>query len=80
MLSAAKHLYASRDRPFAEFTLSEAHGLRVTLDGCSNWQGLFFTIEPCLTSERNGFKIDEIPSIARIGERKTFPSSDFCKD
>ncbi len=28
MLSAAKHLAAARDRPFAEFTLSEAHGLR----------------------------------------------------
>ncbi len=30
MLSAAKHLAADRDRPFAEFTLSEAHGLRMT--------------------------------------------------
>ncbi len=31
MLSEAKHLAAARDRPFAEFTLSEAHGLRVTV-------------------------------------------------
>src|SRR6266851_6599769 len=30
MLSAAKHLSAHRERPFAEFTLSEAHVLRVT--------------------------------------------------
>src|SRR6266853_4975737 len=49
MLSAAKHLAAARDRPFAEFTLSEANGLRVTRCDCSNWHGLFFTIEPCLS-------------------------------
>ena len=48
MLSAAKHLAAAHDRPFAEFTLSEAHVLRVTRCDCSNGQGLFFTIEPCL--------------------------------
>jgi hypothetical protein len=30
MLSEAKHLSVHRDRPFAEFTLSEANGLRVT--------------------------------------------------
>ncbi len=30
MLSAAKHLYATQYRPFAEFTLSEANVLRVT--------------------------------------------------
>ena len=40
MLSAAKHLAADRDRPFAS--------LRVTLGDCSNCQGLFFTLEPCL--------------------------------
>jgi hypothetical protein len=28
ILSAAKDLAADRDRPFAEFPLSEAHGLR----------------------------------------------------
>ncbi|SRR6266849_9689079 len=44
ILSAAKHLAAARDRPFAEFTLSEAHGLRVTRGNCSNWHGLFFTL------------------------------------
>jgi hypothetical protein len=38
-----------RDRPFAEFTLSEANVLRVTLGDCLNCQGLFFTIEPCVT-------------------------------
>jgi len=48
MLSAAKHLAADRDRPFAEFTLSEANGLRVTGCDSSNGQGFFFTIEPCL--------------------------------
>src|SRR5713226_8725194 len=42
MLSAAKHLCASRDRPFAS--------LRVTRCDCSNGQGLFFTIEPGLIS------------------------------
>jgi hypothetical protein len=31
MLSAAKHLSAQRDRPFAEFTLSVANVLRVTV-------------------------------------------------
>jgi hypothetical protein len=41
MLSAAKHLAADPDRPFVS--------LRVTLGDCSNCQGLFFTIEPCLT-------------------------------
>src|SRR5260370_1258576 len=48
MLSAAKHLAAARDRPFAEFPLSAAHGLRVTLCDCSNGQGQFVQIEPCL--------------------------------
>ena len=33
MLSAAKHLSAHHDRPFAEFTLSATHGLRVTVEG-----------------------------------------------
>jgi hypothetical protein len=49
MLSAAKHLAADRDRPFAEFPLSpfaslrgnSAHGLRVTLCDWSNGQVLF---------------------------------------
>jgi hypothetical protein len=31
MLSAAKHLVAHRERPFAEFTLSATNVLRVTL-------------------------------------------------
>jgi hypothetical protein len=31
ILSAAKDLSAHRDRPFAEFILSETNGLRVTL-------------------------------------------------
>jgi hypothetical protein len=48
MLSAAKHLSADRTRPFAEFTLSVANGLRVTRCDYSNCQGLFFTIEPYL--------------------------------
>src|SRR5712692_4851862 len=52
ILSAAKDLAAHRDRPFAEFTLSEANGLRVTRGGCSNGQGLFFTIEPCLRTNQ----------------------------
>ncbi len=48
MLSAAKHLAADRDRPFAEFTLSGANGLRATLCDCSNCQVQFVQIEPCL--------------------------------
>jgi len=44
MLSAAKHLSASQDRPFAEFALSEANGLRVTRGACSNGQVLFFKV------------------------------------
>ncbi len=46
ILSEAKDLSAYRARPFAEFTLSEANGLRVTQCDCSTCQGLFFTIEP----------------------------------
>jgi hypothetical protein len=33
MLNAAKHLSAQRARPFAEFTLSVANVLRVTVEG-----------------------------------------------
>ena len=33
MLSGAKHLVAQRNRPFAEFTLSGANVLRVTVEG-----------------------------------------------
>jgi hypothetical protein len=47
MLSAAKHLGADHDRPFAEFTLSATNVLRVTLCDCSNCQELIFTLEPC---------------------------------
>src|SRR5713101_432500 len=48
ILSEAKDLAADRNRPFAEFTLERSGGLRVTWCDCSNCQGLFFTIEPCL--------------------------------
>ena len=48
MLSAAKHLCAERDRPFAEFTLSATNVLRVTRFYCSNGQVQFVKIEPCL--------------------------------
>ncbi len=48
ILSEAKDLAADHDRPFAEFTLSEANVLRVTLCDGSYGQGLFFKIEPCL--------------------------------
>ena len=61
MLSAAKHLAAARDRPFAEFTLSEAHVLRVTLCDCSNGQGQFVQIEPCLSCiVQHHFQLDLI--------------------
>ncbi len=41
MLSAAKHLVARRATPYASLTATQFD--------CSNFQGLFFTIEPCLT-------------------------------
>ena len=41
MLSAAKHLDAQRDRPFAEFTLSVSEGLRVTVEGPISLSALF---------------------------------------
>ncbi len=42
MLSAAKHLAAQRDRPFAEFTLSGSEGLRVTVEGPISSSVVFF--------------------------------------
>jgi hypothetical protein len=39
ILRFAQDLAADRDRPFAEFPLSEANGLRVTRGDCSNGQG-----------------------------------------
>jgi len=51
MLSAAKHLAADRDRPFA--------ALRVTGCDCSNRQGQFVQIEPCLTRK---FRLCQSPS------------------
>jgi hypothetical protein len=48
MLSAAKHLCADRDRPFAEFTLSATNGLRVTRCDWSHCQVPFVKIEPSL--------------------------------
>ncbi len=48
ILSEAKDLAAERDRPFAEFTLSEANGLRMTRGDCSNGQVLFFTLNLAL--------------------------------
>ncbi len=32
MLSAAKHLFAQRASPFAQFPLSEAHGFSMTIE------------------------------------------------
>ena len=49
ILSAAQDLCVRRARPFAEFTLSAAHGLRVTWCDESHGQGFFFTIAPCLS-------------------------------
>jgi hypothetical protein len=48
ILSAAKDLFARRARPFAEFPLSEAHGLRATGCDCSNCQRLCFTLNLAL--------------------------------
>ena len=42
MLSEAKHLAAPGDRPFAEFTLSGANVLRVTVEGPISASVLFF--------------------------------------
>ena len=44
ILRFAQDLAADRDRPFAS--------LRVTRYSCSNCQGLFFKIEPCLNKAR----------------------------
>jgi hypothetical protein len=70
MLSAAKHLCAYRDRPFAEFTLSGANVLRVTRCGCSNCQVLFFKIEPYL-KEYNSNGSPYISPIMLIEENAT---------
>src|SRR5260370_33351852 len=40
-VAKGKHLATDRDRPFA--------ALRVTWCDCANYQGLFFTIEPCFS-------------------------------
>ena len=42
MLSAAKHLCAERDRPFAEFTLSGSEGLRMNVEVPISSSVLFF--------------------------------------
>jgi hypothetical protein len=42
MLSAAKHLAAQRDRPFAEFTLSGSEGLSMTVEWPISPSVLFF--------------------------------------
>ncbi len=60
MLSAAKHLVADRDRPFAECTLNGANVLRVTRSDCSNGQGLCFIIEPCL---EDSIHLQNLPQI-----------------
>jgi hypothetical protein len=53
MLSAAKHLAADRDKPFAEFTLSEAKGGGVTRGDGSNWHVLFFTLNLALKAKHD---------------------------
>src|SRR5216683_1640429 len=53
ILSEAKHLCAYRDRPSAS--------LRVTLRDCSNCQGLFFKIEPCLKPIIGQWSVDALP-------------------
>jgi len=78
MLSAAKHLGASRNGPFAEFTLSEANGLRVTRCDCSNGQGLFFTLEPCLTMERVSAALICDPEVNGWQRFMLFPYNGWC--
>src|SRR5260370_38806565 len=51
ILNAAKDLAAARDSPFAEFPLSEAHGLSGTRGDGSNGQVQFVQIEPCLNDQ-----------------------------
>src|SRR5712691_4204589 len=63
MLSEAKHLAADCDRPFAEFTLERSEGLRVTWCDCTNYQGLFFTIEPCLKRKRALARIEKLGAL-----------------
>src|SRR5260370_39017811 len=69
ILSAAKDLAADRDRPFAEFPLSEANGLRVTRgDCCSNGQVQFVQIEPCRVCECSWYgRLAWPPPLATFG-------------
>ena len=57
-LRAAKDLAAERDSPFAEFTLSGAHVLRVTRGDGSTCQVQFVQIEPC-PSKRGADKLSK---------------------
>ncbi len=60
MLSAAKHLYAYRARPFAEFTLSKANVLRVTLVGNVG------RLSPVILSEAKNLSCDSLDPEVRI--------------
>src|SRR6266851_4410937 len=66
ILSAAKDLCARRARPFAEFPLSEANGLRVTRGDCSNGQVLFFTLNLALEHYLNEQQVNMLSSSSSL--------------
>src|SRR5260221_7015080 len=80
MLSEAKHLAADCDRPFAEFTLERSEGLRVTWCDCTNYQGLFFTIEPCLKRKRSTIENKKVgrPESSGRPHEKHSASVSYC--
>jgi len=67
MLSAAKHLGAHRDRPFA--------ALRVTRGDCSHGQGLFFTIEPRLSKRADMGELETKRRMKSEGKKVSLQTS-----
>ncbi len=67
MLSAAKHLAAQRDRPFAELTLSGANVLRACPERSEGVTGI---ISKCLSGSSKGISASRKSSKARREEKK----------
>ncbi len=68
MLSAAKHLAASRDRPFA--------ALRVTRGDCSHGQGLFFKLNHAYMN--NDYQ-EVLSKVETIGAKSVFFSTAYAR-
>ncbi len=69
ILSEAKDLAAAHDRPFAS--------LRVTRGDCSNWQGQFVQIEPCLILQSEVVKMVMISPLRIIRRFPMFIIEDY---